>query len=35
MDRYGIKGYNILLTGNTKDPADNIEETKYGRVRAM
>ena len=31
---YVIKGYNIILTGDTKIPVGNTEETKYKGVTA-
>ena len=30
-----LKGYDILLTGNTKIPADEAEEIKYKEVTVM
>ena len=34
MEIYVIKGYDILLMGNTETPQDEIENTKYKRVTA-
>ena len=28
MERSGIKGYNVLLTGDNKNPADDADKTK-------
>ena len=34
MAIYGIKGYNILLTGDMKIPLDDAEETKDKGIAA-
>ena len=35
MERYGIKGYDVLLTGDKKIPIDDPEEKKVKEVSEL